>query len=90
MHGEDALRLNATVPNGDRRELVPTAELIKALNVEPTAFGRQMGELGCRPRPGRISTPDGTSRQARGYLLTDIQAAITAQQNTPQPDNGLV
>jgi S-DNA-T family DNA segregation ATPase FtsK/SpoIIIE len=33
----------------DEREFVPTAELITALEVEPTAFGRQMGDLGCRP-----------------------------------------
>ena len=58
------------------REFVPTAELADAFEVEPTAFGRQMGELGCRPRPGRILGEDGTSRQVRGYLLTDIRTAI--------------
>ena len=58
------------------REFVPTAELVEALGVEPTAFGRQMGELGCRPRPGRITTEDGTTRQARGYLIAEIQTAI--------------
>jgi S-DNA-T family DNA segregation ATPase FtsK/SpoIIIE len=75
--------------DGDNREFVPTAELIEALDVEPTAFGRQMGELGCRPRPGRISTDDGTSRQARGYLIADIRAAITAQLDGPEPGDDL-
>jgi DNA segregation ATPase FtsK/SpoIIIE, S-DNA-T family len=71
------------------REFVPTAELVDALDVEPTAFGRQMGELGCRPRPGRLISEDGVSRQARGYLLADIRAAVeqTLREN-PEPDNG--
>jgi len=69
------------------REFVATAELTEALDVEPTAFGRQMGELGCRPRPGRIITKDGTSRQARGYLLADIRAAISALQDDPEADD---
>jgi S-DNA-T family DNA segregation ATPase FtsK/SpoIIIE len=76
-------------PDGDNREFVPTAELIEALEVEPTAFGRQMGELGCRPRPGRITTNDGTSRQARGYLIADIRAAIAAQLDDPRPEDDL-
>ncbi|MDT5001107.1 MAG: segregation ATPase FtsK/SpoIIIE, family, partial [Mycobacterium sp.] len=74
----------------DGREFVATAELIEALDVEPTAFGRQMGELGCRPRPGRVSAEDGTSRQARGYLLADIRAAIATLQADPDPDDGPV
>jgi DNA segregation ATPase FtsK/SpoIIIE, S-DNA-T family len=76
--------------NGDNREFVPTAELIEALDVEPTVFGRQMGELGCRPRPGRISADDGTSRQARGYLIADIRAAVSALRNDPEGGEGLV
>jgi DNA segregation ATPase FtsK/SpoIIIE, S-DNA-T family len=32
----------------DGRDFVSTAELVDALDVEPTAFGRQMGDLGCR------------------------------------------
>ncbi len=76
--------------DGDRREFVATAELIEALALEPTAFGRQMGELGCRPRPGRVIAEDGTSRQARGYLIADIRAAITAQQDNPELDEGPV
>jgi S-DNA-T family DNA segregation ATPase FtsK/SpoIIIE len=74
--------------DADGREFIATAELIEALGVEPTAFGRQMGELGCRPRPGRISAEDGTSRQARGYLLADIWAVIAALQDNPDPDDG--
>lgn len=60
-------------PNG--REFVPTAELIDALDVEPTGFSRQMGELGCRPT--RHYVPDGESmRRVRGYLTADIRTAI--------------
>jgi S-DNA-T family DNA segregation ATPase FtsK/SpoIIIE len=66
--------------DGDGREFIPTAELVEALNGEPTAFGRQMGELGCRPRPGRITTEDGTTRQVRGYFTADIRAAVAALQ----------
>jgi S-DNA-T family DNA segregation ATPase FtsK/SpoIIIE len=65
----------------DGREFIPTAELAEALTVEPTAFGRQMGELCCRPRPGRVTTEDGTVRQVRGYLTADIRAAVTALQH---------
>ncbi len=73
----------------EAREFVPTAELVDALDVEPTAFGRQMGELGCRPRPGRVMSEDGTSRQARGYLIADIRAAIEeALRDESEPDNG--
>ena len=69
------------------REFIPTAELIDALDVEPTAFGRQMGDLGCRPRPGRILSEDGTSRQARGYLTADIRAAVEqVLREAPAPD----
>jgi S-DNA-T family DNA segregation ATPase FtsK/SpoIIIE len=70
------------------REFVATAELTEALDVEPTAFGRQMGEVGCRPRPGRVTAKDGTSRQARGYLLADIRAAIDALQDDTEPGGG--
>jgi hypothetical protein len=48
-----------------------------------------MGELGCRPRPGRrITAEDGTSRRARGYLIADIRAAIETTRNptTAQPE----
>jgi len=79
--------LGADLDEGGR-EFVATAELTEALDVEPTAFGRQMGELGCRPRPGRIIAQDGTSRQARGYLLADIRAAISALQDDSESDDG--
>ena len=55
---------------------------MNALDLEPTAFGRQMGELGCRPRPGRITTQDGTIRQVRGYLIADIRGAVDALRDT--------
>jgi S-DNA-T family DNA segregation ATPase FtsK/SpoIIIE len=72
----------------DGREFIPTAELAEALTVEPTAFGRQMGELGCRPHPGRVTTDDGTVRQVRGYLSADIRAAMAAfQQQASEPDD---
>jgi S-DNA-T family DNA segregation ATPase FtsK/SpoIIIE len=60
----------------DTRAFVPTAELVAALGVEPTAFGREMGELGCSPRPGRTEGPDGRVRQVRGYLTADLRAAV--------------
>ncbi|CAM4098413.1 cell division protein FtsK [Kibdelosporangium persicum] len=59
----------------DSRAFVPTAELIDALGVEPTAFGRQMAELGCGSRRERIPADDGTVRQVRGYFTADIRAA---------------
>jgi len=59
-----------------RRTFVPTAELLDALGVEATAFGRDMGALGCNPRPGRITDPDGAVRQVRGYFTGDLRAAI--------------
>jgi hypothetical protein len=62
-----------------------TAELIEALDVEPTAFGRQIEELDCRPCPSRISAQDGTSCQGRGYLIADIRAAIAALHDAPDP-----
>jgi len=64
----------------DTREFIPTAELVDALGVEPTAFGRHMGELGCQPRRGRIPDDDG-SRQVRGYTTADLRAA--AEEHRP-------
>ncbi|MCI2421838.1 cell division protein FtsK [Saccharopolyspora sp. K220] len=60
----------------DQREFVPTAELTEALDVEPTMFGRQMGNLGCQPRRGRTTNEDGTVRQVRGYYTADLRAAV--------------
>jgi S-DNA-T family DNA segregation ATPase FtsK/SpoIIIE len=45
------------------------------LGVEPTSFGRQMGELGCQPRRDRITDEDGTVRQVRGYTTADLRTA---------------
>ena len=59
----------------ERRDFVPTAELVRALEVEPTAFGRQMGEWGCQPTRRRTEQEDGSTRQVRGYLTADIRAA---------------
>lgn len=58
------------------RKFVPTAELIAALGVESTAFGRDMAELGCAPKPGRVTDNDGTVRQVRGYATADLRAAV--------------
>jgi DNA segregation ATPase FtsK/SpoIIIE, S-DNA-T family len=60
------------------REFVPTEELVEALDVEPTAFGRQMGDLGCRSTRYRVPMDDGSVRQVRGYLTATIRAAIEA------------
>jgi S-DNA-T family DNA segregation ATPase FtsK/SpoIIIE len=65
----------------DEREFVPTAELVDALDVEPTAFGKQMSELGCQPTRRRIDQEDGSVRQVRGYLTADIRAAIESCQH---------
>jgi DNA segregation ATPase FtsK/SpoIIIE, S-DNA-T family len=61
-------------PHG--REFVPTAELTDELDIEPSLFARQMGELGCRPTRQYVPTDDGATRRVRGYLTTDIRAAI--------------
>jgi DNA segregation ATPase FtsK/SpoIIIE, S-DNA-T family len=58
------------------REFVPTAELVEALDVEPTAFGRQMAELGCRPTRNRVVDEDGGARRVRGYFTADIRTAV--------------
>ncbi|MCO1577699.1 FtsK/SpoIIIE domain-containing protein [Crossiella sp. SN42] len=60
------------------RGFVPTAELVEALDVDPTMFGRQMGELNCRPDRKRVPAEDGTVRQVRGYLTADLRAAVDA------------
>ncbi|WP_424184930.1 cell division protein FtsK [Actinokineospora sp. G85] len=63
--------------HGDGRDFVPTAELVAALDVEPTKFGRQMSDLGCSPTRMRV---DGAP-QVRGYLVAEIRetgAALAA------------
>jgi DNA segregation ATPase FtsK/SpoIIIE, S-DNA-T family len=59
-----------------RREFVPTAELTDELDMEPSMFARQMGELGCRPTRQYVPTEDGALRRVRGYLTADIRAAV--------------
>jgi S-DNA-T family DNA segregation ATPase FtsK/SpoIIIE len=63
----------------DDREFVPTGELVEALTVEPTLFGRQMREHGCQPVRDYAPGPDGTDRRVRGYGTAAIRAAIDAQ-----------
>jgi S-DNA-T family DNA segregation ATPase FtsK/SpoIIIE len=58
------------------RTFVPTLELIVALKVDSTTFGREMGELGCAPRPSRVTDPGGQVRQVRGYSTADLRTAI--------------
>ncbi|WP_263247276.1 FtsK/SpoIIIE domain-containing protein [Saccharopolyspora rosea] len=58
------------------REFVPTAELTGALDLDPTGFGRDMGELGCRPTRYRVADADGEVRRVRGYFTADLRAAI--------------
>lgn len=74
------------------REFVPTAELAEALDVEPTAFARQMGEMGCRPTRQYVTTEDEAGpRRVRGYLIADIRAAIdrlTAEIGSPGGPEG--
>lgn len=70
----------------DRREFVPTAELVEALEVEPTLFGRQMGECGCQPTRRRTEQEDGSARQVRGYLTADLRAAIQESVTSPLDD----
>ncbi|GLZ37167.1 FtsK/SpoIIIE domain-containing protein [Actinokineospora sp. NBRC 105648] len=60
----------------EAREFVPTAELVEALEVEPTAFARQMVGLGCKPLRNRTPMEDGEVRRVRGYLTSDIRAAV--------------
>ncbi|MGH3925292.1 MAG: cell division protein FtsK, partial [Pseudonocardiaceae bacterium] len=61
-------------PHG--REFVRTAELTDELDLEPTLFARQMGELGCRPTRQYVPTENGGTRRVRGYLTADIRAAV--------------
>jgi S-DNA-T family DNA segregation ATPase FtsK/SpoIIIE len=65
----------------DNREFVPTAELVEALDVEPTMFAKQMTELGCRPTRYRVLGDDGETRRVRGYLVAAIRTAIDAVQS---------
>ncbi|MCS7478192.1 cell division protein FtsK [Umezawaea endophytica] len=76
--------LGDELASGDR-DFVPTAELVSALEVESTAFGRQMGDLGCKPTRERVTTEDGV-RQVRGYLMADIGAAVATHRGAGTDD----
>jgi S-DNA-T family DNA segregation ATPase FtsK/SpoIIIE len=62
----------------EEREFVPTSELVEALGVEPTLFGRLMRDLGCQPVRYYAAQPDGTERRVRGYATAAIRAAVDA------------
>ncbi|GAA3854172.1 FtsK/SpoIIIE domain-containing protein [Amycolatopsis tucumanensis] len=70
----------------EEREFVPTAELVEALEVEATGFGRQMGELGCRPTRHYVPSEDGELRRVRGYRTADLRAAIDEIKSGADPD----
>ena len=72
----------------DSRSFVPTAELVAALNIDLATLSRQLSDLGCRSKRERIPTEDGTLRQVRGYLITDIRAVAQATRdgNPPQAE----
>ena len=72
----------------DMRDFVPTAELVEALDLEPTGFGRQMADLGCRPDRGRVPGGDGIVRQVRGYHTADLRAAVDACARAEAPEPG--
>ncbi|MQA12628.1 MAG: hypothetical protein GEV09_00210 [Pseudonocardiaceae bacterium] len=62
----------------DGREFVSTAELVDALDVDPTVFGREMGALGCRPKPTWVTLEDGQRKQVRGYRRVALRAVVKA------------
>lgn len=72
----------------DDREFVPTGELVDALGVEPTLFGRQMRELGCQPVRDYAPGPDGTDRRVRGYATAAIRAAVDAKRTCGDEPGG--
>ncbi|SFW63106.1 FtsK/SpoIIIE domain-containing protein [Amycolatopsis australiensis] len=82
-----AAYLGDDLDDGDR-EFVPTAELVEALDVEATAFGRQMGDHGCRPTRDRVQDADGTVKRVRGYLVAEIRAAIARVSSGDYDDAG--
>jgi DNA segregation ATPase FtsK/SpoIIIE, S-DNA-T family len=58
------------------RAFIPTSELVDALSIEPTSFGRQMRELGCQSVRDYAPQPDGPDRRVRGYYSAAIRSAI--------------
>ena len=71
----------------DERTFIPTAELTEILGIEPTQFGRQMRDLGCYPTRERIPTPDGGTRQVRGYQAADIHVAAEMLHDSDTPSD---
>jgi S-DNA-T family DNA segregation ATPase FtsK/SpoIIIE len=71
----------------DEREFIPTGELVRALNLEPTLFGRQMRELGCQPVRDYTPQADGTDRRVRGYDTAALRAAIAAHRDDGPGDD---
>lgn len=65
----------------DEKAFIPTVELVAALGAKSTAFGRHMGDLGCRSERNRVPDADGRSRQVRGYYTASIRAAVDACRN---------
>jgi S-DNA-T family DNA segregation ATPase FtsK/SpoIIIE len=61
------------------RAFIPTAELVEALDVEPTLFGRQMRDLGCQSIRDYATQDDGTERRVRGYHTAAIRAAVESE-----------
>lgn len=75
----------------DGRDFVPMVELVEALNVDATTFGKEMGALGCRPKQKWVRPEHGGERkQIRGYRTADIRAAARAWRDgediDPEPD----
>jgi S-DNA-T family DNA segregation ATPase FtsK/SpoIIIE len=66
----------------DERDFVPTAELTDVLEVDPTLFARQMGELECKPTRNRTPMDDGEVRRVRGYFTSEIRAAVDRARST--------
>jgi S-DNA-T family DNA segregation ATPase FtsK/SpoIIIE len=67
-------------------EFIPTAELVTALGIDRATLSKQLTDLGCKPTRERIPTEDGTLRQVRGYLVTDIRTAAQAIRDGHLPD----
>jgi DNA segregation ATPase FtsK/SpoIIIE, S-DNA-T family len=78
--------LDDDLNGADNRTFVPTAELVTALNIDLATLSRQLNDLGCRSKRERIPTEDGTLRQVRGYLTTDIRTAAEAIRDGSPPD----
>lgn len=70
------------------RAFIPTSELVEALDVEPTLFGRQMRDLGCQSVRDYAPQSDGTDRRVRGYYTAALRAAIEAARHRRADDDG--